>query len=527
MSFQVHAKDLLGRVGTLKTKSGAIDTPHMFPVLDPYFQILEPRFFDEARIHGVMTNAYLLKRGQKTPNGADVHQTLRFKETVATDSGAYQILEYGGVDVKPAEIIRYQEEINTDIGVILDVPTGFRSNPEKARWTVDETVRRADQALQSMKREDILWMGPIQGGVHLKEVSRSASEMSKRDFPIYALGSPTELMESQRYDILAEMVVAAKVNLPKSKPLHLFGAGHPVIFPFLVALGCDLFDSAAYALYARAGRYLTSEGTQLLGDMVEFSCLCSACNNRTPEEVMRSDPRERELLLMRHNLWACFSELRRIREAIRRGRLWELLESRARVHPSLMDCFNQIRSHANLLESFTPSVKPHGIFHLGASSEDRPEALGYRTRLSRAAEERDRIVLLLPGRWRRPFHEDTRFQVISNTFDDRPSVSICFYSPSWGPVPIELDETFPIAQTEGRDLGDPELYESKAEEVARFIISLRPKKVILVAHGNYGHCTSLALARSLGKRKIAVLDGEKLKPLPIIESVERLIGRVA
>jgi 7-cyano-7-deazaguanine tRNA-ribosyltransferase len=527
MSFQVHAKDLLGRVGTIRTKSGAFDTPHMFPVLDPYYQILDQKFFDRARIGAVMTNAYLLKRGQRAPEHVDVHRTLGFDKSVATDSGAYQILEYGEVGVKPAEIVKYQEKINTDIGVILDVPTGFRSDPSRARWTVDETVRRADQALDSMTRKDILWMGPVQGGVHLREVERSAREMSKRDFPIYALGSPTELMESQRYDILAEMVVAAKANLPTGKPFHLFGAGHPVLFPFLVALGCDLFDSAAYALYARAGRYLTSEGTQLLGDMVEFACSCPACADTSPSEVSESDPKDRELRLVQHNLWACFSELRRIREAIRRGRLWELLEARARVHPALMDCFDRIRSHAKLMESFTPVVKPHGIFHLSSSSEDRPEALRYRAMLSRSTDERGRLVLVLPGRWRRPFHEDPRYQVVANSFDDHRNVSICFYSPSWGPVPIELDETFPIAQAEGRDLGEPALYKSKAEDVARFVKSLRPKIVILVSHGDYGRLVAAELTKTLGRMKVVVLDGEKLKPQAIIKSVERKMALAA
>jgi 7-cyano-7-deazaguanine tRNA-ribosyltransferase len=524
MSFQVHAKDLLGRVGTIRTKSGAFDTPHMFPVLDPYHQVLDQKFFDGARIGAVMTNAYLLKRGQRASEPPDVHTTLEFNKSVATDSGAYQILEYGGVQVKPAEIIEYQERIGSDIGVILDVPTGFRSDPSRARWTVDETVRRADAALESMTREDILWMGPVQGGVHLREVERSAREMSKRDFPIYALGSPTELMESQRYDILAEMVVAAKSNLPKGKPLHLFGAGHPVLFPFLVALGCDLFDSAAYALYARVGRYLTSEGTQLLGDMVEFSCPCPACADLSPAEVLNSDPKQRELRLIQHNLWACFSELRRIREAIRRGRLWELLESRARVHPALMDCFARVRTHSGLLESFTPVVKPHGIFHLSASSEDRPEALRYRAKLSRSTDERGKTVLVLPGRWRRPFHEDPRYQVVANSFDDHRNVSICYYSPSWGPVPIELDETFPIAQAEGRDLGDADLYQSKAEDVTLFVTTLRPKSVILVSHGDFGRRVTEAMRKTLGKRRVVVLDGEKLKPQAIIKSVERRIS---
>lgn len=525
MSFRVHSKDLLGRVGTLTTKSGAFETPHMFPVLDPNHRLLDPQFFNRVGIKAVMTNSYLLKRGRPNSGAIDVHQTLGTTETVATDSGAYQILEYGKVNVEPDEIIQFQERINTDIGVILDIPTGFRSTPERARWTVDETVRRADQALKVRTRDDILWMGPVQGGVHLKEVARSASEMSRREFPIYALGSPTELMESQRYDILVEMIIAAKTALPKSKPLHLFGAGHPALFPFLVALGCDLFDSAAYALYARAGRYLTSEGTQLLPEMVEFSCTCPACVETSPSEVLGSDPTERELRLAQHNLWACFSELRRIREAIRRGRLWELLETRSRVHPSLADCFERIRSHASILEPSTPSVKPHGIFHLGLSSEDRPEVVRYQKRIMPSVVERRKLALLLPGRWRRPFHEDPRYGVIVNHFDNDPRISICFYSTWWGAVPIELDETFPIAQTEGRDLGDPDRYGSKAEHVVRFVKTAQPNRIILVSHGDFGRVVATEIVKAVGTKKVSVIDGEKLKPLMIIKAAERRLAK--
>src|SRR5881396_725811 len=406
MSFQVRSKDLLGRVGTIRTKSGTFNTPHMFPVLDPYHQTLDAKFFKEAGIDALMTNAYLLKRGERNPEPADVHETLGFGQSVATDSGAYQILEYGEVGVKPDEIVRYQEKINSDIGVILDVPTGFRSDPARARWTVDETVRRADQAMKAITRKDILWMGPVQGGVHLAEVERSAAEMSKRDFPIYALGSPTELLESQRYDVLVEMIIAAKRTLPKGKPFHLFGAGHPVLFPFLVALGCDLFDSAAYALYARAGRYLTPEGTLLLGDMVEFVCPCPACVDSTPDEMMKSPDNQGHTRLVQHNIWTCFSELRRTREAIRKGRLWELLELRANAHPALKECFNRISKYAKVLESYTPAVKPHGIFYLGSSSDNRPEKLRFESKLRGSVEERRKLVLVLPGRWRRPFHED-------------------------------------------------------------------------------------------------------------------------
>jgi len=245
----------------------------------------------------------------------------------------------------------------------------------------------------------------------------------------------------------------------------------------------------------------------------------------SPSEVLKAVPQEREARLVRHNLWACFSELRRIREAIRRGRLWELLETRSRVHPALLDCFDRIRRHSALLEASTPAVKPHGIFHLSASSDDRPEAQRFRARVSRSFEERRKAVLLLPGRWRRPFHEDPRYQTVAKSFDDHPDISIWFYSLSWGPVPIELDETFPIAQAEGRDLGDPSLYQSKAEDVARLIRTLLPRKVFFVSDGEYGRCVATELMKKLGKRKITLLDGNKLKPQKIILSIGRKMPR--
>src|SRR5437867_8754085 len=99
MSFQVRSKDLLGRVGTIRTKSGTFNTPHMFPVLVPYHQTLDAKFFKEAGIDALMTNAYLLKRGERNPEPADVLETLGFGMSVDSDSGDYHILEYGVVGV--------------------------------------------------------------------------------------------------------------------------------------------------------------------------------------------------------------------------------------------------------------------------------------------------------------------------------------------------------------------------------------------------------------------------------------------
>jgi 7-cyano-7-deazaguanine tRNA-ribosyltransferase len=524
LSFRVHDKDLLGRIGTVTTKSGSFQTPHLFPVVDPNRPILDSRFFPESGIDAIMTNAYLLKRGRPNQLPEDVHKTLGFKETVATDSGAYQILEYGRVGVNPAEIVAYQEKIDTDIAVILDFPTGFHSDASRAGWTVDETVRRADEAIKKIKRKDILWVGPIQGGVHIREVARSAREMGKRPFSIFALGSPTEVMEVQRFDVLVDMIVAAKKNLPPSQPLHLFGAGHPAIFPFIVALGCDMFDSAAYALYARMGRYLCSDGTQELAHMEEFSCQCRVCDHTSPGEMRRLDPSLREKLLSQHNLLACFSELRRIREAIRKGRLWDLLEYRAYANPSFKKFLARIVHHSPFIEEFTPTVKPRGISHLGEASDHRPEMIRYHARKSLIPVEKSTAVVLLPGRWRRPYHEDPRNMPIVSKLLNRSDATVCFYTIPFGPVPVELDETFPLAQTESFDNGDPANYRAKATLIARFAGRLLPRRVIMLSEGEYGKTVAKELTKVFPRNKVTIIRISDSIPKGVVTRTVRALS---
>ncbi len=78
-------------------------------------------------------------------------------------------------------------------------------------------------------------------------------------FQFFAIGSPVELMESYNFSISAQLIKTTKLSIP-DKPIHLFGAGHPLTIPLAVALGCDTFDSASYILYAKDNRYMYSHG---------------------------------------------------------------------------------------------------------------------------------------------------------------------------------------------------------------------------------------------------------------------------
>ena len=384
MSFEIKEKDLLGRIGKLKTKSGTVETPLLFPVINPSIQLVSPRRLKEMfGFEAVITNAYILKkRYEDKPVNEGLHKFLDFDGAVMTDSGAYQILVYGEVDVTQKEIVAYQEGIGSDIATMLDIPTGWKVTKEQAEGTVAETLHRAKAFFKTKTRDDILWVGPIQGGRHLDLVANSAHEMGKLPFQIHALGSPTEVMESYRYDVLADMILTAKKGLPIERPLHLFGAGHPAMFSLAVALGCDLFDSAAYALYARENRYMTENGTWRLEEMDYFPCCCPRCSAETPRGLEKRSKKEREVFLAEHNLYVCQAELKRIKQAIRNGRLWEHTEMRVHGHPALLSALKRLRGHGDFLEMYSPTVKGNGFFYFDSVGLVRPEITHYRKRLN-------------------------------------------------------------------------------------------------------------------------------------------------
>jgi len=96
-----------------------------------------------------------------------------------------------------------------------------------------------------------------------------------------------------------------------------------MMFSLAVALGCDLFDSASYALYAKDGRYMTARGTYHLNKLQYLPCSCPVCSSLNARELFESENREE--LLARHNLYVTFEEIREVKQAILEGSLWELV----------------------------------------------------------------------------------------------------------------------------------------------------------------------------------------------------------
>ncbi len=463
--FEVQDYDAAGRRGELTVPRAdvTVETPALLPVVNPHVQTVPPSQLEtEFGAEILITNSYVLHGSDELREPAleqGLHDLLDFSGAIMTDSGSFQLAEYGEISVSTEEILQFQYDIGSDIGTPVDIPTPPDVGYERARREFQTTQERLETA-EAVDTGEMLVSAPVQGATHpdLREQAARAADATSLD--IFPIGAVVPLMNDYRFGDLVEVVAAAKRGLGENAPVHLFGAGHPMMFALAVALGCDLFDSAAYALYARDGRYLTVSGTEHLDELDYFPCSCPVCSEHTPAAVRDvDDDRERHRLLAEHNLHVSVEEMRRIRQALRRGNLLELVEQRARSHPAMLDGYRALLEHNTQLEE-TDRVAKDAFFYLSSESATRPEVLRHHQRLERL--ECPAEILLTEG---------------SNSEDFDQCWNL---APPFGPVPRELAESYPLG-AELPDRRDRAAYEAAVEGICR-LVDANPESEFTVFH---------------------------------------------
>ncbi|MDD1715947.1 MAG: tRNA guanosine(15) transglycosylase TgtA, partial [Methanolinea sp.] len=332
---------------------------------------------------------------------------------------------YGDVEVTNLETLRFQQAIGSDILVPLDIPTPPDADRERAERELEVTLERIREAREFLG-EDAHLAGPVQGGMFPDLRTRAGREVGELGLSFMPIGAVVPLMEGYRFKELVQVVMAAKEGIPASACVHLFGAGHPAMFGLAVALGCDVFDSAAYALYAKEGRYMTTSGSAKLDELSDLPCPCKVCRSYSAEDLKKSPERER--LLSLHNLYVSLAEISRIRQAIQDGVLWELVDERCRSHPQLLRGLRELCGHSRELEPMD-RVSKRRFFYRGGESCARTEVIRYHDCLERIVLG-DNVLIDMGGGG-------------SVGFDQ-----ILSFKPPFGPYPPGLAETFPIGQSE-------------------------------------------------------------------------------
>ena len=447
MTFELKERDASGRICKFTTKHGTVTTPTLLPVINPNKMLISPnemkqRFGTEI----IITNSYIIHKEERLRKQAleqGVHRLVDFDGPIMTDSGTFQSYVYGDVTIDPLEIVRFQRDIGSDIGTILDVFGTPRQTKTEAQQGMTETVKRARQSIP--EKGDMLLACTVQGSVYPTLREQCARKLSALDADFFPIGGVVPLMENQRYTDLVRCILASKRGLDPSKPVHLFGAGHPLVFPLAVALGCDFFDSSAYAKYAADGRMIFPWGTEKLDELPVLPCCCPVCSRYTVSELKTLEAKERTLQLALHNLYVSYAEIKKIRAAITGGWLWELVEQQATANPAVLDALRELRTTKNLawLERQEPTSKKTALFYTGPHTIHRPTLYRYHTRLFRRYHTVYQTTVVLPE-GRKPY--SACYSKDIRSLLGRQNIHFVVRS-HLGPVPIELDEMYPLAQS--------------------------------------------------------------------------------
>ena len=467
--FEVRDHDAAGRIGRLAVPRAGVtvETPALLPVVNPNVLTVEPsRLRGEFGAEMLITNSYIIRSTDRIRDRVldeGVHEFLGFDGAIMTDSGSFQLAEYGEIDVTTAEILEFQRRIGSDVATPVDVPTPPDADRDRAERELATTERALADAAAADTGE-MLVNAPVQGSTFPDLREAAGRHAAGTDLDVFPVGAMVPLLNGYRYDDVVEAVTAAKRGLAPDCPVHLFGAGHPMTLALAVALGCDLFDSAAYALMARDGRYLTVAGTEHLAEMAYFPCSCPVCAEHTPDDLRTGDDDAAERLLAEHNLHVTFEEIRRIKAAIRAGNLLELVDRRARGHPAMLDGYRALLDAADRLEASDPASKD-AFFYTSHESARRPEVRRHYDRLDRLSVPDS---LLLSESKPPSTHEyDAVWRV----------------KPPFGPFPRALSETYPLT-AEVPDRVDDAARLAAAEGVRR-LADANPDAAITLGHDGW------------------------------------------
>ncbi|MCD6372623.1 MAG: tRNA guanosine(15) transglycosylase TgtA [Thermococcus sp.] len=434
--FEIKARDAAGRIGKLTVNGKTVETPAIMPVINPKQLTVSPKELKKMGFDMIITNSYII---YKTPElrekalNLGIHGLLDYDGIIEVDSGSFQLMRYGEVEVTNREIIEFQEEIGVDIGTFLDIPTPPDEPREKAARDLEITLERAKETAEIKK---IAMNAAVQGSTYPDLRTYAAKKLSEMNFEIHPIGAVVPLMESYRYRDLVDVVIASKLGLRPDRPVHLFGAGHPMIFALSVAMGIDLFDSASYALYAKDDRYLTPEGTKRLEELEYFPCSCPVCSRYTPQELREMPKEERARLLALHNLWVIHEELNRVKQAIKEGTLWELVDERARSHPKMFAAYKRLLEYRDYLEKNEPVTKASAFFKVSEESMRWPI-------VQRAVERAERVEEKFPEKVEHPI---------------------------FGEVPKYLSLSYPFAQSEGEE--DFTIEKPEKSEARKYVMAV-------------------------------------------------------
>ena len=271
---------------------------------------------------------------------------------------------------------------------------------------------------------------------------------------------------------LAPMLAKARREAGYGRLLYAPGLGEPAHLALLAYAGVDLFDSVGLSFAAAQGKYLTTDGTFRASELKAAMCACPACHGEAPNQFTEEE-------LRRHNQYAALNELGMIRNAIRLGRLRELVEARVRAHPELTALLRRIDQEPSHIEERAPITRRQKMFANTKESLQRVEVARFRQRvLERYRPDATAPVLVLfPCSHRKPYSRSRTHRSFSQAIFDANASGIVhevIVTSPLGIVPRELETTYPAAHYDVPVTGEWD--DEEAQMIRGLVSSLLSKR---------------------------------------------------
>ncbi len=349
MSFKVTHKDKnsAARLGELKTLHGRIQTPVFMPVgTQGSVKALPPAVLEASGVQIILGNAYhlYLRPGTKIIKAAGgLHEFMNWPKPILTDSGGYQVFSLAVLRkitdegvwfqshldgtahfIGPRECLTIQDELDSDICMVLDECAAYPCAHEYARIAMQRTLNWAKISREIKQNKKRLVFGIVQGSTYEDLRQECAQELVEMDFDGYAVGG---VSVGEPPELIYKIVSYTLPFLPEDKPRYIMGMGTPEDILESINSGADMFDCIIPTRYGRTGTAFTSTGKINLrnsGFSDDFSPVDEVCNCYCCENFSRAYIRHlfnaNEILglelLSLHNVHFYINLMKNIRQAI-------------------------------------------------------------------------------------------------------------------------------------------------------------------------------------------------------------------
>ncbi len=343
------------RTGLISTSHGRVETPAFMPVATQgTVKSIIPEELQDLGFRMIISNAYhlYLRPGHKEINNlGGLHKFMNWRNSIATDSGGFQVLSLSkkrkvkedGIIFQshldgsehfftPKLSIEIQQAVGSDIMMCLDECPPYSTDYSQIEKSLQLTTRWAKMCKEHKSGEQNALFGIVQGGIFESLRKRSCEQLIDIGFDGYSIGGLGIGEEPERTH---ELIECSSGLLPANKTRYAMGIGNPLDIIKSVCYGVDLFDCVIPTRNARNGTLFTNNGKLVIknaqftndSNPIDEYCKCYTCKNYS-RAYLRHLYISKEILAIRlltmHNLYFFSGLMTSIRDAIKDGTFTEL-----------------------------------------------------------------------------------------------------------------------------------------------------------------------------------------------------------